>query len=316
MTDLVKLGVLVSGKLGHRHVELNDLLPGLSALEMHFQGAKIVFSCDGELDQGQKSLFSSRGWTYLYCEDDFSTRGSGPQRSIAIQTYQVTRGLEVFDPNHTDVVIRLRTDWVIRDPAALARVIREYYESRLPIGCAVITASIGPLLPMPYFIEDLVTIGTLRSLSVFWHPWTSADEYFDKKCRFFDKSLFLSLGQPRLTVEQLLWFRFFFDRAPQISDLKVSPANLLKSWNLSNSVYKFSPSNAGLLAPSHIRSPKFFARIFYWPTLENVAHGARPFVVYLTWLLYSLLFFTHPHWVAQRLKYLGQRWPFRRGVRR
>lgn len=303
--------LLITGKLGHRGVDETKFIHGIVRLQEEL-ACRVVFSSDESVDDVWTNFFTRKGWS-LTSSSNLGVRHAGPARSLVIQSLQVKRGLDNVEVPCSNLVVRIRTDWVIENPKSFRLMLERFVKSGKQVGALVVN-SFSPFIPIPYYFEDLMIIGKPEVLARFWRPWEGdLDANFQDRCSILDLSVFLSIGSPRVTVEQLLWYRFFNEVNPPKGAFRLTIAEVCRSASFSNQVFKFDSRKSGCVVPDHLRSKNVVAKRFYpGDSLESRPKSMVALAIFSA-LTYKVLFFAHPHWIAPRFLYLARMLRERRG---
>lgn len=94
--------------------------------------------------------------------------------------------------------MRIRTDWLITNPIGLVSLVRQFHDSNKEIGALQINSPVSAILPLPYFQNDVLMIGSPSSLSDYWDGNLEClEDLLGDNCNFFSAHFFGKLEPQR-----------------------------------------------------------------------------------------------------------------------
>lgn len=294
------LGVVVTGKIGHRGSNESSFLELLRGIRQTFPDAEVVFSSSSEPSPEicrELALNNCKITVRDTYVDSSLTYG---MNSLIRQTHQVQEGLSLFS-SEVSHVIRLRSDWSITNLGSL----REFVASNLD-GPGMIFLDLNwpkfPILPSPWQGNDYVTFGSVENIARFWAPFEDSEIRSNKKIHSrFSLQFHFYRDCNAKSVEQML-FRRHFENLALIGE-EGSQLSELRGWAKSlQFISVASYDNIGVSPPRGALSQSPVAKVFFG---FRAVTDKQPFFtiqVVVGYLIGYVFFWLHPMWVWPRLR--------------
>lgn len=275
-----------------------------------FPNAIRIYSGPSQASESETSIFTE--WIEVKQTESTAAR---ELQSLETQSKQVLKGLEGKSPG--SVCIRLRTDFIVRDPNALAIALAEVRSRRssppLSTGLTLVSSGTRDVmrLPHPYHFSDFVQIGTVETVAKYWEGGLRAVAEFQNELTV-DRQNFRSFSPDskcKLNPEQILAFAFL--ESPESFALQAREGGNFASFYRSEKALRSriiltELSSIGVTQPENI-----FSHAILQKSQFNLRGSMRlPVVLRATFgfLLARYFFWTKVIWLSSRRrkpKYFG-----------
>lgn len=304
------IGVIVTGRLGHRGVDAQAFLRSVAALKTHASDFYFSYCFSNQTDHEDINDIPAGLFDSIIGLEAVANEGLKPYTSSLVhQTAQISEGLARL-PNTVRYVLRLRTDWLVVDAEKLAVTVRQ--SALLDRGLHIVSQSMsefgGPLTHVPWFANDHMVMGAPDAMQKLWMPYSRTLLREAEGVKFFSRQTLVNQGV-LCHPEQLLFLRFF-DRTHFLKEGLTSWASVLSSSVAMGSLSFSSPFQAGVEHPEGVEGVSSFWRVI--ARILSKVKRANPsiFPAAVAYAACHFLFWASPSWWGPRVKYLLDRQSF------
>lgn len=294
-----RLGILVTGRIGHRGSDSTSFFDLMLGLRQTFPFSEVTFSTAHEPGSEIRRKLAAINCTIAvatFLEDPTLSYG---MNSLIRQSQQVQLGLEVFSVAVKQVV-RVRSDWLITNQTKF----REFVSSSADAPSLTfldVNWPKFPWMPNPWQGNDYLTLGDVHSVSQFWAPFQDLEIRANKKVRsLFSRQFHYYVDCNEKSVEQML-FRRYFGTMLGIP-VQGNFFSELYWWALSEQMTRAIPYEiAGVSPPAGALSKSPIAAVFFGHRNTSKRRAFFAAQVVTGYLIGALFFWLHPMWVWPRL---------------
>jgi hypothetical protein len=293
------LGVVVTGRIGHRGSDSTSFFDLVSGVRQVFPLAELVFSSSSEPGEEIRSRLVTINCPVVvqeFTDDPTLTYG---MNSLVRQTQQVQSGIELFS-DAVQNVIRIRSDWLLTNLESFGWFVKTSVSSSALTFLDVNWPKF-PWVPSPWQGNDYVTVGDVKSVSKFWGSFLESDIRENKPTRSpFSRQFHYYPDCNDKSVEQMLFRRHLGEVPANV--LELGFFSEMAKWASSNKRLRVVPYKiSGISPPPGALSKSKIARFFFG---HQAISGKQPLFamqLIIGYLLGAWLFWLHPMWIWPRL---------------
>jgi hypothetical protein len=224
-------------------------------------------------------------------------------QTLQRQASQVTELLKTV-PKQVTSIVRIRTDWSVLDAEKFFSSAERVTQSEGESGIVDVNGARMPWLPIPWQGNDYVTCGSREKVGKFWEEFEPEDLRLNSEvAKFFSKALYFYHLSPIITVEQMLFRRFFIGRPVSTPKKLTSLSELARSQKNMSSLQTFSASDFGVGPPPGVVSSVKILRNYFFGVRK--LHSLAVFShleLLASWVSANVLFFLNPVWIGSRFR--------------
>jgi hypothetical protein len=295
------LAILITGRIGHRGFGLDKLLTNIRTLKTSHPNVWVGLSTAEKISNEDLKTLATLIDEVICIEISLPDLPYAMQ-SLQRQACQVTELLKIV-PQQVTSVVRIRTDWVVLDAEKFFSSVERATQSRGGFGIVDVNSARFPWLPIPWQGNDYVTCGSREKVGKFWEEFEPDDLRLNSKvAKFFSKAIYFYHPSPFVTVEQMLFRRFFIGRPISKSRKPTSLSELASSQTNMSRLLTFSALDFGIRPPPGVvSSAKILRKYFGLKQYHSLAIFAY-LELLASWVSANFLFFLNPIWIGSRLR--------------
>jgi hypothetical protein len=296
------LAILITGRIGHRGIELDTLLSNALTLRSRNPSVWVGLSTSENISSEDLATLDTVIDRVICIENSLLDLPHAMQ-TLQRQTSQVTELLKTV-PKRVTSIVRIRTDWSVLDAEKFFSSAERATQSEGGFGIVDVNGARMPWLPMPWQGNDYVTCGSREKVGKFWEEFEPEDMRLNSGVsKFFSKALYFYNLSPVITVEQMLFRRFFIGRPVSTSKKLTSLSELASSQKNMSSLLTFSPSDFGVSPPPGVVSSVKILRNYFYNLKKLHRLAVFSYLELLaSWVSANVLFFWNPIWIGSRLR--------------
>ena len=288
--------IIVSGKLGHRGTDASALVESLSRVLAMNQHVKVIYSGPSKWEKEYRlpiKLITQPKSTI--CKHPLA------KCSVCLQRDQAEAALSSLA--RSDFCVRLRTDFVVDDPAKFIKAVSKAKKNCESRRIALLAeGGRNPLkVPQPFFLSDWTQMGTAETLRQYYLEAPCLSNFDGPSENFWSRTL--NFGREfDIAPEQVFAVNFLRQKT---NGLKISHHPTLRNFLIffgeaHKHVCLLSQSSLGLKTGNIVRD-KTLARYQMDDSLVVPASLLRIIVNSLiSTVMANILFFINPIWIGMR----------------